>query len=387
MDQMDRAQPEHEVQRLQLLAIELQAKVDVTEEQLSSLRAGFIALDIEHTSLLQEHQQCVQRLTHVQADNELMEEKLRDALKQSAETADFVGEQTLAEIENELKSLRSENERLRNDLSSSLTTSEAALLRAENNRIKAELNTAHASNASLAAELDSVNQATASSTTDLTSELERQAALLLKAEEERDAALAEQQAEKLRLEAELIKAREEKKMAEQVMARLPFESQRRHQEEVTHLRTELEIRERLLASQAQGRRSDELSRSNVQTRNSAISGSARTQPLSKGTCALCFQMVYSNQKRCRTPHGMYIHESCTSESQKSPVDQDDVTRASEFSDSMGLSLSSMSTQARASNSRKEGDSENSEAQLHELSFADHSSLAASGARMSRGSQI
>ena len=180
---------------------------------------------------------------------------------------------------------------------------------------------------------------------------------------------------------------EEKKMAEQVMARLPFESQRRLEAEVTHLRTELEIRERLLASQAQGRRSDELSRCNVQTRNSAISGSARTQPLSKGKCALCFQMVYSNQKRCRTPHGMYIHESCTSESQKSPVDQDDVTRASEFSDSMGLSLSSMSTQARASNSRKEGDSENSEAQLHELSFADHSSLAASGARMSRGSEI
>ena len=379
---MDRAQPKHEVQRLQLLAIELQAKVDVTEEQLSSLRAGFVALDMEHTSLLQEHRQCVQRLRQVQADNELTEEKLRDALMQSAETEDCVREQTLAEIENELKSLRSENERLRNE-----TTSEAELLRAENDRIKAEIDAAHASNASLAAELDSVHQAASSSTADLTSELERQAALLLKAEEERDAALAEQQAENLRLEADLIKAREEKKMAEQVMARLPFESQRRHEEEVTQMRTELEIRERLLASSAQGRQSDELSRSNVQTRNSAISGSARTQPLPKGTCALCFQMVYSNQKRCRTPHGMYIHESCTSESQKSPVDQDDVTRASEFSDSMGLSLSSMSTQARASNSRKEGDSENSEAQLHELSFADHSSLAASGARMSRGSQI
>ena len=379
---MDRAQPKHEVQRLQLLAIELQAKVDVTEEQLSSLRAGFVALDMEHTSLLQEHRQCVQRLRQVQADNELTEEKLRDALMQSAETEDCVREQTLAEIENELKSLRSENERLRNE-----TTSEAELLRAENDRIKAEIDAAHASNASLAAELDSVHQAASSSTADLTSELERQAALLLKAEEERDAALAEQQAENLRLEADLIKAREEKKMAEQVMARLPFESQRRHEEEVTQMRTELEIRERLLASSAQGRQSDELSRSNVRTRNSAISGSARMQPLLKGTCALCFQMVYSNQKRCRTPHGMYIHESCTSESQKSPVDQDDVTRASEFSDSMGLSLSSMSTQARASNSRKEGDSENSEAQLHELSFADHSSLAASGARMSRGSQI
>ena len=84
---------------------------------------------------------------------------------------------------------------------------------------------------------------------------------------------------------------------------------------------------------------------------------------------------------------MYIHESCSSESQKSPVDQDDATRASEFSDSTGLSMSLMSTQARAYNSRKEGDRENSEAQLHELSFADHSSLAASGARMSRGSQI
>ena len=379
---MDRAQPKHEVQRLQLLAIELQAKVDVTEEQLSSLRAGFVALDMEHTSLLQEHRQCVQRLRQVQADNELTEEKLRDALMQSAETEDCVREQTLAEIENELKSLRSENERLRNE-----TTSEAELLRAENDRIKAEIDAAHASNASLAAELDSVHQAASSSTADLTSELERQAALLLKAEEERDAALAEQQAENLRLEADLIKAREEKKMAEQVMARLPFESQRRHEEEVTHLRTELEIRERLLASSAQGRQSDELSRSNVRTRNSAISGSARMQPLLKGTCALCFQMVYSNQKRCRTPHGMYIHESCSSESQKSPVDQDDATRASEFSDSTGLSMSLMSTQARAYNSRKEGDRENSEAQLHELSFADHSSLAASGARMSRGSQI
>ena len=379
---MDRAQPKHEVQRLQLLAIELQAKVDVTEEQLSSLRAGFVALDMEHTSLLQEHRQCVQRLRQVQADNELTEEKLRDALMQSAETEDCVREQTLAEIENELKSLRSENERLRNE-----TTSEAELLRAENDRIKAEIDAAHASNASLAAELDSVHQAASSSTADLTSELERQAALLLKAEEERDAALAEQQAENLRLEADLIKAREEKKMAEQVMARLPFESQRRHEEEVTHLRTELEIRERLLASSAQGRQSDELSRSNVRTRNSAISGSARMQPLLKGTCALCFQMVYSNQKRCRTPHGMYIHESCSSESQKSPVDQDDATRASEFSDSTGLSMSLMSTQARAYNSRKEGDRENSEAQLHELSFADHSSLAASGARMSRGSEI
>jgi hypothetical protein len=104
---------------------------------------------------------------------------------------------------------------------------EAQALWAENKRLKAECEKAQRSKAKLGSQLHAISQQSAR---DKEAELGASAAVAL------DFAAAQK-----RLEVDLIRAREEKKLMEQALVRLPMEAQRRHEEKADRLRRRSKI--------------------------------------------------------------------------------------------------------------------------------------------------
>ena len=106
---------------------------------------------------------------------------------------------------------------------------EAQALWAENKRLKAECEKAQRSKAKLGSQLHAISQ----SARDEEDELVASAAVA-----------QEFAAAQKRLEVELLRARDEKRLMEQALVRLPLEAQRRHEEEADRLRAELEASRR-----------------------------------------------------------------------------------------------------------------------------------------------
>jgi len=199
-------------------AVALKAAVKESEEQLATLRIGFISLDEKHTTLQEETwaQQTERQESHLQI------RKMKDDNETLALRAQ--------ELEEELEELRADKQRdscgtntsnadsdvreagrafgngggaaqLSNDMLSKMT-GEAEELRVENERLKADRDSMQQNNTELDKELASVR--TMSSAKD--AELEASAAVAY------EVSMAKQ-----RVEADLIMAREEKKLMEQVI--------------------------------------------------------------------------------------------------------------------------------------------------------------------------
>ena len=102
---------------------------------------------------------------------------------------------------------------------------ETQALRAENERLKGECESAQLTKSTLDQQLGSALQAALSKDAELAAA----------------AAIAQEHAKaQRRLEADLIAAREQKKLMEQAMVRLPLEAQKRHEAEAERLRNELD---------------------------------------------------------------------------------------------------------------------------------------------------
>jgi len=198
-------------------AVALKAAVKESEEQLATLRIGFISLDEKHTTLQEETwaQQTERQESHLQIrkmkdDNEtlaLHAQELKEELEElRAKQRDSCGTNTSNADSDVREAGRAFGNgggaaQLSNDMLSKMT-GEAEELRVENERLKADRDSMQQNNTELDKELASVR--TMSSAKD--AELEASAAVAY-----------EVSMSKQRVEADLIMAREEKKLMEQVI--------------------------------------------------------------------------------------------------------------------------------------------------------------------------
>jgi hypothetical protein len=237
-------------------ALALQQTHREAEEQLRTLRTGFISLDEKHAEL---EEQSLARQNHLQncllqslAKNAKLaqhakkleskcpksscmglQEDKDDVSTVSCGTTTSRADSAVEEVGRTLKLLFAESNPPMN--------LEAQALWAENKRLKAECEKAQRSKAKLGSQLHAISQ----SARDKEAELGASAAVA-----------QEFAAAQKRLEVDLIRAREEKKLMEQALVRLPLEAQRRHEEEADRLRAELEAsrrNERSLQQAAQDR--------------------------------------------------------------------------------------------------------------------------------------
>jgi len=199
-------------------AVALKAAVKESEEQLATLRIGFISLDEKHTTLQEETwaQQTERQESHLQIrkmkdDNEtlaLHAQELKEELEElRAKQRDSCGTNTSNADSDVREAGRAFGNgggaalEISNDMLSKMTV-EAKELRVENERLKADVDSMQKNNTELDKELASVR--TMSSAKD--AELEASAAVAY-----------EVSMSKQRVEADLIMAREEKKLMEQVI--------------------------------------------------------------------------------------------------------------------------------------------------------------------------
>jgi len=233
-------QAEDENKRAIQTALALQQTHREAEQQLRTLRTGFISLDEKHAEL---EEQSLARQNHLQncllatqpknsklaqhakklesqvagpksSVMGLPEEGKEDVSTVSCGTTTSRTDSAVEEVERTLKLLFDESNPKMN--------LEAQAFWAENKRLKAECEKAQRTKDKLGSQLHAISR-------DKEAELGASAAVA-----------QELAAAQKCLEVDLIRAREEKKLMEQALVRLPLESQRRHEEEADHLRVELE---------------------------------------------------------------------------------------------------------------------------------------------------
>ena len=247
-----------EAERIRALAtaVALQGSLKESEEQLATLRTGFISLDEKHVALLREHEEqqktlcaSTDRLAALEAEKqELLQRAISSEetgnLRDSSGTTTSQADSAVEEADRALNSARPPTELV-----------DSQKLRSDNDRLKAELE-------DLRSQLEDMAKAAQAKTDELEmaksleiSRLESATVLAQDVATAKDAELeraisaarendAKAAAEVRRLQDELTRAHADKKIVEQAMERLPLDSQRQHEDEVNQLRIELEASRR-----------------------------------------------------------------------------------------------------------------------------------------------
>jgi hypothetical protein len=236
-------------------AVALQESLKTSQEQLDTLRTGFMSLDEKYSALKQQHQK--QQEAMEACTTKLKAEKEELAKRAEACSATALGMRAQTDSEGSIGTATSradsaveaasrafnEGRQFSGEVLSKIHQ-ETLSLRAENERLKAQFNDEQSRSAELQAEMSKSKASSDKNVAIVAAKspvVDFDAATAVVPGSCKAAAEA---AEKEFLQAELFKAREEKKLVEQAMARLPLEAQSKHEEEVERLRIDLEASRR-----------------------------------------------------------------------------------------------------------------------------------------------
>jgi chromosome segregation ATPase len=187
--------------------VDLKAKLKESEAQMTTLTSGFVSLDQAHSVLQLQHRKrqeellrINERLSRVNADLVVRAEGLQQEVAR-LQTSESIREEslsgnTIARMQDEAQNLRNDNERLHTEIKD--TESRNGDLKSQVGDLTSQLN-------DVKSQLDECNK--------IIEEKDAELESVKTAQKARDSDAA---GEKLRLEADLAKAREEKRLIEQV---------------------------------------------------------------------------------------------------------------------------------------------------------------------------